>query len=234
MEMLNSIGGRLSRDAKSGGLRLTLAPRGRHSAPVNPTAKPEEATTDNPTVSAQFGAVREAGGYYWRKGYEYRRVPHVQRYRSGRRKAKQWKVAADGSLTNEAVKVQVPGHWVKMPPIDIGDGATMRTSKSGWWWYLYYREMARDSKGKVGKTVRHKGDRNPVIVGLLNKDIANYLSKRLGRGKWATGWTARPNPFIQPAPKDMQQLRKLLEQHVLSLKARGLFQHGGAEFDRAT
>lgn len=254
-EVLDSIAGRLSRDAKSGGLRLTIAPRGRHSPPPTPERNPGEAKPNNPAVAAQTGNVREAGGYYWRKPYSYTRVRRVQRYRSGRRKQLQdvWRIkpeardkyagmsarskkvdAADLIDINPSRRIEVPGHWVRMPPIDIGDDVNIKTSRSGWWWYLYYRQQARERMGIGPSKTKRSTDRNPVVMGLLNKDIANYLGKRLGNGRWAQGWSSRPNPFIQPAPRDMEQLRKRLEAHVLKLQAAGLFKRGGEEFDVAT
>jgi len=144
--------------------------------------------------------VVEAGGMYYRKAFDY---------------------------TRKGRSVHVPEHWVKLPPVDIAPGTSARNSKSGAWWWAYYRAIYRGAGGKAAaegaaalKIGKRRGSATEPRI-MANRDLAIFLGRRLGDGRIA-GHGQRPNPLIQFEPVQLSQLREWIAAEALRQVARDL------------
>lgn len=187
-QLINSLSPSVLPDKKTGGVKLIDSPKGKHISKKQ--AKAEQRARKGRRMSSgkwqrdpQTTKVLTAGDRYLRKAYSYRRH-------------------------STGTTVQVPSHFVKLPPEDV-EGKTARTSRSGWWFWVWYQH---------DQTLRTKKIRK---VSLYNRDLAYYLSRRLGRGRWSKG-KVRLHPFIQFGPQERKGLAYRYAKQVLPSLAKTL------------
>jgi len=185
--LINSLTPSVLQDKRSGGVKLIVSPKGRHLSTKGKRKDQQKAALKGGRIvrgkfqaDPQSTTVKVTGKKYKRRAYSYKR---------------------------NGKTVRVPKHFVGLPPEDIGQNVDAKTSRSGWWFFVWYQQ---ELEARTGKAMSKKrGKRVP-----FNRDLAFFLARRLGRGRWGKG-RVRLNPFIQFGKKERKTLARRYSKEVL-------------------